>query len=119
MYEIFINNQSEVLRAKNGMTTTVIKVTKNFTTVNSTTNDVMDWEFTITNLFTKMVQKNWGFPAIIKEKKGFRYGIVGHRVDKCIVFPARRPVVTVTTTMATTIANTIIEKIHSEPEKKI
>ena len=48
---------------------TVIKITKSFTTVNFTTNDVMDWEFTITNSFTKIVGKKWGFPAIIKEKR--------------------------------------------------
>ena len=37
-----MNNQFETLRVKNGMTTKVIKVSKNFTTVSFTTNDVMD-----------------------------------------------------------------------------
>ena len=61
-YTIFhvMNNQFETLRVKNGTTTTVIKVAKSFTTINSTTNAVMDWESTIPSSFTKMVRKkNW------------------------------------------------------------
>ena len=50
-------NQFETLRSKNGMTATAIKITGNFTTVNFTTNDVMDWEFIITSSFTKIVVK--------------------------------------------------------------
>ena len=65
-----MNNQFEILRVKDGMTTTVIKITKNFTTVNSTTNDVMDWEFTITSSFTKMVKKQLGFSGHHKEREG-------------------------------------------------
>ena len=128
-----MNNQFQVLRLKNGTTTTVIKVIADFTTVNSTTNDEMDCEFTVTNSFTKIVKRKtkWGFPDIIKTKKNkkscFRCGIVGHRVNKCIFLFARRPVVMVTVTTATvippttttTIPKTTIEKIHSESEKKI
>ena len=52
-----MNNQLEVLRIKYG-TTTVIKAIGNFTTVNSTTNDEMDWEFTnVTNSTTKIAKK--------------------------------------------------------------
>ena len=52
-----INNQFEVLRVKNGMTTTIIKIIENFTTGNSITNDEINWEFTVTNSFTKMVKR--------------------------------------------------------------
>ena len=89
-----MNNQFEDLQMKNGMTTTVIKITKSFTTVNSTTNDEMDWEFiNVTNSATRMVKKltkkkktKSVSPAIIEEKKGgkkacFRCGIGGRRVD--------------------------------------
>ena len=51
-----MNNQFEVLRSKNWMTTTVIKVTKSFTTVNSTMNDEVNWEFT--NLTSSARLKN-------------------------------------------------------------
>ena len=64
-----MNNQFEVLGVKNGMTTTVIKAIGNFTTVNSITNDVMDWEFTITNSLTKMVKKKMGLSGHHKEKR--------------------------------------------------
>ena len=85
-----MNNQFEFLGSKNG-TTTVIKIIGNFTMVDSTTNDEMNWEFTVTSSFTKMVKrkKNWVFPAIIKQKKKKKgvylcCGIVGHKVNKCI-----------------------------------
>ena len=66
-----MNNQFEILRVKNKMMTTVIKVIENFTTVNFITNDEMDWEFTVTNSFTKIVKGKikWGFPAFIKKEK--------------------------------------------------
>ena len=44
-----MNNQLKVLRSKNWTTTTTVtRVTKSFTTVNSITNDEMDWEPTVT-----------------------------------------------------------------------
>ena len=47
----------EVLRSKDGTTTTVVKITENFIVVNSTTNDEMDWEFTnVTSSSTKMTR---------------------------------------------------------------
>ena len=106
-----MNIQFEILRAKNGIPTTVIKITKS-----STTNDVMDWELIITNSFTKMVKNKKVSPVIIK--KCFRRGLIGHKINICIFLFARRPVITVTVT-ATTFSKTIIEKIHSESEKKI
>ena len=52
-----MNNQFEILRPKNGTTTTVIKSLEKFTMVNSTTNDEMDWESTnVTNSSTKMTK---------------------------------------------------------------
>ena len=65
-------NQFEVLRSKNGTTTTtVIKIIGNSTMVDSITNDQIDWEFTVTSSFTKMVKQKikWVSPAIIKKKK--------------------------------------------------
>ena len=52
-------------------TTTVIKITGSFTTVDSITNDEMDWESTVTSSFTKMVGRKakWVSPAIIAEKE--------------------------------------------------
>ena len=115
------NNRLKALRSKNWTTTTVTRITKSFTTVNSIMNDEMDWEPTVTNSFTKMVKQKakWVSPAIItkrREKRAcFRCGIVGHRVNKCPLLPARRPVVTAaTTTTTTTIPKTTIEKIDSE-----
>ena len=62
-----MNNQFEILRLKNVTMTTVIKLIKFYTRVNSITNDVINWEFTITSSFTKMVKKKKkGFSAIIK-----------------------------------------------------
>ena len=57
-----MNNQFEVLRLKDGTMTTVVRVTFFFTT-----NDVINWEFTITGFFTKMVRRRakWISPAII------------------------------------------------------
>ena len=125
-----MNNQFEILRSKNG-TTTVIRVIGNFTTVNSIRNDEMDWEPTVTSSSTKMVGRkiNWVSQAIIAEKREkktcFRCGNVGHKVNKCPFFLARRPVVvTVTTAMVipftttTTIPKATIEKIYSKSEKK-
>ena len=65
-YTIFhgMNNKFEVLRVKMGMMTTVIKIIGSFTTVNSITNDEMDWEFTVINSFSK----RWGG----KQNKFFR-----------------------------------------------
>ena len=60
-------NQCEISRSINAIMATVIKITILFTTVKFTTNDVMDWEFIITNLFTKTAKKNWVSPAIIKK----------------------------------------------------
>ena len=60
------------------MTTTVMKIIESFTTVNSTTNDEMDWEFTnVINSLTKLTKTStktptetkktkWGFLAIKK-----------------------------------------------------
>ena len=72
-----MNNQFEVLRVKDETTMTVVRVTRSYTTVNSTTNDEMDWEFTnVTSSATRTAKKpterrktKWVFPAIIKEKK--------------------------------------------------
>ena len=103
-YNMFhgMNNQFEILRSKNGMTTTLMKIiknTKSFTTVNSTTtNDIMDWEYIITSSFTKMARKKttkWVSPAFIKK---IRSGIVGHKINKYVFLFARRPVVTATVT---------------------
>ena len=75
-----MNNQLEGLRSKNGTATTVIKVIGSFTTVNSTTNDEMDWEFiNVTSLSTKMTKTltktptktkktKWVFPTIINKR---------------------------------------------------
>ena len=82
-----MSNQLKALRSKDWTMTTVTRVTRNFIMVNSTTDDIMDWEPTVTNSSTKMVRQKakWVFPAIIMErkKKGacFRCGIVGHRVN--------------------------------------
>ena len=102
-----MNNKLETLRTKDETTTTVIKITGNSTTVDSITNDEMDWEPTVTNSSTKMVGRKtkWDSPAIITEKKKktcFRCGNVGHRVNKRFFFFARRPVV------ATVITATVI-----------
>ena len=126
-----LNNQFEILRVKNGPTTTVIKITGSFTMVNSITNDEMDWEFTVTSSSTKMVGRRakWVFPAIITEKKEketcFRCGNVGNRVNKCPFFLARRLVVAtvitatvISPTTTTTIPKTTMEEIHSESEKE-
>ena len=57
-----------------------------------------------TSSFTKMVGRKakWVSPAIITERREkrtcFRCRIVGHRMDKYIFLPARRPVATATTT---------------------
>ena len=123
-----MNNQFEILRVKNGTTTTLIKVTKSFTTVNSTTNDNMDWEFTnMTSSTTRTAKKptekrktKWVSPTIIKEKEKKKPVFAVELLATGwinVFFFARRPVATVTTT--TTIPKTIIEKIHSELEKKI
>ena len=125
-----IINQFEVLRVKNGMTTTIIKATKSFIMVNSTTNDEMDWEFTnMTSSTTRTAKKpterkktKWVFPAIIKGKKKiyFRCGIVGHSVYNFpppLFFFARRPVGTITTTTMT-IPKTTIEIFYIKSEKK-
>ena len=56
-YTLFygMSNRFEVLRSKDGTKTTVIKITGNFNTVNSTTNDEMEWEFTnVTSSSTKI-----------------------------------------------------------------
>ena len=86
-----MNNQLKVLRSKDWTTTTTVtRVTKSFTTVNSITDDVMDWEPTVNSSFTKMVGREikWVSPTIITKKKEkgtcFRCGIVGHKVDKCV-----------------------------------
>ena len=125
-----VSNQFEVFRMKDGTTTTVIRITRNSIMVDSTTDNVMDWEFTVTNSATGTVKKptetrraKWVFPAIIKEKMEkvacFRYGIIGHKVDKCIFFFARWPVATATTTTTTTtIPKTIIEKAFFRIGKK-
>ena len=108
--------------------TTVARVTGNFIIINSTTDDIVDWEPIVTSSFTKMVKQKtkWVSPATITEKKEkgacFRCGIVGQRVNKCFFLPARRPVVAAAatttailpTTTTTTIPKTTIEKIDSE-----
>ena len=122
-YTVFygMNNQLKALRSKNWTTTmTVARATGSFTTVDSITNDEMDWEPTVTSSFTKMVKQKakWVSPAIITKRKEkgacFRCGIVGHRVNKCFFLPARRPVVTAATMTTTTIPKTTIEKVDSE-----
>ena len=53
-----MNNQFEVLRSKNGTTTTVVKIIKNFIMGDSTTNDGMDWEFSnVTSSATRTAKK--------------------------------------------------------------
>lgn len=52
------------------------------------------------------------------KKTSFRYGIVGHKTNKCIFLIARRPVVITTTTTTTTIPKTTIENFYSESGKK-
>ena len=59
-----MNNQFEILRMKDETTTTVIKITGSFIMVDSTTDNVMDWEFTVTSSTTKMVKK------LAEKKKG-------------------------------------------------
>ena len=51
-----MNNQFETLRSKNGTTTTVIKAIGNFTTVNSTTNDVINGNLSLPT----RLRKWWG-----------------------------------------------------------
>ena len=53
-----MNNQFEVLRSKNGTMTTVIKVTKNSITINSTTDNAIDWEITNVTSSTAETAKN-------------------------------------------------------------
>ena len=73
-----MNNQFEVLRVKNGMTTTVINIRIFFTMVNSTTNDEMDWEPTVTNSFTKMVKRKtkWVLTLRFKSTNRSSYQII-------------------------------------------
>ena len=119
-----MNNQFETLRSKDWTTTTTVtRITGNSIMVDSTTDDVMDWEPIVTNSFTKMVGRKakWVPPTIITKRKKegacFRCGIVGHKVDKCTFFPARRPMVAAATTTTTTIPGTI-EKVISKSGKK-
>ena len=109
-----MSNQFEVLRLKNGMTTTVINITKKITTANSTKNDEMDWKFiNVTSSTAKMVkkckEKKPGFSSHYKKIKinYFRCGIVGHKINKCNFLFARRPVATIIIT-TTTIPKTTV-----------